>query len=81
MSVGLSPSVDGAGCHWGYSQVPICLGLYFLPGILVTPLCGHTLTIRRELSKLSMAGKFVANLPIFLFVVCATPNLIIRLAD
>lgn len=63
-----------------YSQVPMCPSFYFLPGVLVSPLRGHTLS-GRELSKLSMAGNLLANLPIFLFVACATPNLIISLAD
>ena len=63
-----------------YSQVPVRPGFYFLPGVLVSPLRGHTLS-GRELSKLPMAGKLLANLPIFLFVARASPNLMIRLAD
>ena len=46
------------------------------------PLCVDTQSLSgRELSKLSMAGKLLANVPVFLFVAYTTPNLMFRLAD
>lgn len=80
VSEGLSPSADGTGCHWGV-YFPSAPGFTFCQESLY-PLCVDTHSLSgRELSKLSMAGKLLANVPVFLFVACTTPNLMFRLAD